>query len=47
MAMYSANTQACEAYNFYVDAQPDPLAIGCFTGFWIPALIPGSRDCKP
>ena len=27
MAMYSANTQAYEAYNFYVDAQPGPLPL--------------------
>jgi len=25
--MYSANTQACEAYNLYVDAHSDPLPL--------------------
>jgi len=25
--MYLANMQAYEAYNFYVDAQPDPLPL--------------------
>ena len=25
--MYSANTKAYEAYNFYVDAQVDPLPL--------------------
>jgi len=37
--MYSANTQAYEAYNFYVDAQADPLPLVVSPDFQ-------SRDCK-
>jgi len=37
--MYSANTQAYEAYNFYVDAQRDPLPLVVSPDFQ-------SWDCK-
>ena len=37
--MYSANMQAYEAYNFYVDPQPDPLPLVISPDFQ-------SRDCK-
>jgi len=45
--MYPANTQAYEAYNFYVDAQPDPLQFGCFTGCLIPGVIPELQNPNP
>jgi len=34
------HTQPYEAYNFYVDAQPDQLPMGCFTGFFNPGINP-------
>ena len=41
--MYSANTQAYEAYNFYVDAQPDPLPLVVSPDF---QSLDYTRDCK-